>query len=90
MPATREDFTRALAGVFTEAERLDVSFIGLTAGALHRRVGGYPGDDHRMPACCRAMREAMSEGDAIIHQPPRGDGASLLIRYSIPRPRKST
>jgi hypothetical protein len=85
MAATREDFSAALQTVFSEAERLGLSFIGLTSKALHQRVGGYPGKDHRMPICCDVMRDVMREADVIVSQPPKGDGASLLIRFSLPR-----
>jgi 5-methylcytosine-specific restriction protein A len=59
----------------------------MSAGDLHRRVGDYPGNDHRMPVCCGVMRDAMDEdvGDAIVSSPPSGDGASLLVRYVLPR-----
>lgn len=85
MAATRNDFVAALETLLVEADRLGLSFIGVTAGALHRRVGGYPGNDHRMPVCCDVMRSAMHTGDSIVAQPPKGDGASLLIHYSLPR-----
>ena len=84
MAAVREDFSAALNAVFAEAERLGLTFIGITAGALHRRVGGYPGEDHRMPVCCDVMRGAMRNDDSIVAQPPKGYGASLLIHYSLP------
>lgn len=87
MAATSDDFRSALQDVFAEAELIGLSFIGITAGALHRRVGGYPSDDHRMPVCCRVMRAEMTATDSIVEQPPSGDGASLLIHYSIPRSR---
>jgi len=61
------------------------SYVGITAGALHRRVGGYPGTDHRMPVCCAAMRGVMGPSDRIVEQPPSGNGASLLIQYALPR-----
>lgn len=86
MAATRPDFAAALADLFAEAERLGLSYVGLTAGALHRRVGGYPGNDHRMPMCCDVMRGVMAATDSIVAQPPKGDGANLLIHYSLPRP----
>lgn len=80
MAPNREDFQAAPAEVLVEAAKLGLSFIGLKAGALHRRVGGYPGTTHRMPVCCDVMRGAMVEGDEIVDQPPRGDGATLPIK----------
>ena len=63
------------------------SSIEVNSGALHRRVGGYPGN-HRMPICCSVMRTVMKPGDEIIASPLKGDdadGASLTIRYVLPR-----
>jgi hypothetical protein len=89
MASTREDFIRSLEEVFAESERLGLSFVGLTAKALHQRAGGYPGKDHRMPVCCDVMRSVMTAHDSIVEQPPKGDGASLLIHYTLPRPRSA-
>jgi len=85
VPATAEDFRSALSSLLDEAERLGFSYIGITAGALHRRVGGYPGKEHRMPICCAAMRGVMGPSDRIVKQPPSGNGASLLIQFALPR-----
>ena len=85
MAATRDDFQSRLEVIFSEAERLGLSFIGITSKALHQQVGGYPGKDHRMPVCCEVMRSVMEANDEIVAQPPSGDGATVLIRYSLPR-----
>ena len=60
-------------------------FIDVNAGQLHRLVGNYPGPNHRMPICCTVMRGEMREHDVILHQPLKGNGASLTIRYNFPR-----
>lgn len=83
-PTTR-DFEALLETKFSEAEKEGLSEITLNAGELHREVGGYPGVDHRMPVCCNAMRNAMQIGDALIKEPPSGQGASLTIKYKLPR-----
>jgi hypothetical protein len=90
MPATTEDFRRQLLSLLDEAGRLGLCFVGVTAGALHRRVGGYPGSEHRMPVCCATMRSVMGPNDRIVKQPPSGNGASLLIQYSVPRVAESS
>ena len=87
MPATTADFVSELSSVLELANELGLEYVGITAGALHRRVGGYPGKDHRMPMCCGAMRSAMLPGDRIVEEPPSGNGASLLIQYALPRSR---
>jgi 5-methylcytosine-specific restriction protein A len=49
-------------------------------------IGGYPGaGKHRMPVCCEAMRSEKRAGDEIVFEPPKGKGASLTIRYRLPR-----
>jgi hypothetical protein len=48
-------------------------------------VGGYPGNNHRMPVCCAAMRAEMRAGDNIVRAPPSGDGANVVIEYRLPR-----
>jgi hypothetical protein len=84
---TAEDFRRELHAIFTEGERSGASSVTVLAGDLHRRVGGYPGGHHRMPACCQVMRSVMVAGDAVADEPPSGKGASLAIQYRLPRPR---
>ena len=32
------------------------------------------------------MRESMSDGDSVLCEPPSGTGATLTIRYLLPRP----
>jgi len=59
-------------------------YIDLIAREVHRAVGGYPpepGKHHRMPACCRAMRNKMGSGDEVVSEPLKGRSSSLTIRY---------
>jgi 5-methylcytosine-specific restriction protein A len=77
----RDDLERRLAA----AERAGRSTVEVTSGDLHREVGGYPGRGHRMPICCDVMRARQGPGDAILLEPPKGRGATLTIRYSLPR-----
>jgi 5-methylcytosine-specific restriction protein A len=57
----------------------------INAGELHREVGGYPGKGHRMKTCCLALIQEQRTGDQVIESPPKGSGASLSIRYRLPR-----
>jgi len=81
-----EDFRRALQGLLDDAQRHGKEFLIVIAGDLHRQVGGYPGPNHRMPACCGAMRSLMRAGDRQIDGPEKGNGASLAVRYCLPPP----
>ena len=73
---------------FAKAQRLAAAFVDVRSGDVHRAVGGYPAadGDHRMPLCCEVMKKLMKDGDRILPpSPPSGQGASLLIRYFLPR-----
>ncbi len=81
----RREFEGALARFLNGLAADGHDAASITAGGLHRLVGGYPGPDHTMPVCCSVMREAMHEGDRILNAPPKGDGESLEICYRLPR-----
>jgi 5-methylcytosine-specific restriction protein A len=83
--STQMDFIVELDELFSEAEKNGLTNLRINAGELHRRVGGYPGKNHRMPACCSAMRSEMNVSDRIIQSPPKGNGATLTIEYNLPR-----
>lgn len=40
-----------------------------------------------MPSCCAVMHDELRVGDQIIAQPSSGKGASLVVRYLLPRGR---
>lgn len=82
-----EEFKAELHRMMSEGTKRDWPTVDISAGELHRRVGGYPGKDHRMPVCCKVMRDALAldAGDGILEEPPSGEGASLAIRYVLPR-----
>ena len=54
-------------------------------GELHRLIGSYLGDDHRMPNCGQVMRGTMQCNDAVLEEPPSGQGTNFIIRYFLPR-----
>ena len=82
---TPEDFQSELDGTFASAQQQGKSFIKIKSGDLHRSLGGYPGHSHNLPACCRMMKRNMKPGDEILQQPPSGAGATLIIRFKLPR-----
>jgi len=81
---TMEDFQTELQAQIRRAERAGAKHVEINSGELHRKVGNYPGD-HRMPMCCKAMQAERRASDRIVSQPPKGEGASLTIRYILPR-----
>jgi len=84
MPKT-EEFRTALCEILAKADELGFVAVNVNSGNLHRRVGGYPGQDHRMPICCDVMYGEMKAEDSIISQPESGKGASVVVRYKLPR-----
>lgn len=84
---TAEDFKHELFRMMAEGQKAGSEFVEINAGELHRRLGGYPGRDHRMPNCCQVMKAqlALDYGDVIVDEPPSGQGPTLTIRYRLPR-----
>jgi len=93
MMPTAEDFRQALQGYLAEAAADGRTSVEVNAGHLHRVLGGYSGPQHhRLPICCSVMRAEMdaASGDEITQEPSAGMGASLTIRYVLPRPGSRT
>jgi len=90
LPPTMNNFRKELADLFSRALEDGKTSINVNSGELHRVLGGYPGPNHRMPVCCDAMYQEMRAGDQILNAPAKGKGASLTIRYLLPRPRGDT
>ena len=83
--ATAEILRTELSLQLSRAERRGVPYLDINSGQLHRKVGGYPGPKHTMPSCCNVMYEEQRAGDKVLSSPPKGRGASLTIRYKLPR-----
>lgn len=84
VPST-SDFESALQSLLATAQKEGKPYLDVVSGDLHRTVGGYPGAQHRMPSCCEVMRNAMKPGDEVLDSPRKGKGATLMIRYYLPR-----
>ena len=80
---TSDNFRRELIALKKKARSEGLNCLEISAGELHRIVGGYPGHDHRMPVCCMVMRQEMRGGDEVLDEPPKGNGASLTIAYRL-------
>lgn len=78
-----DDFRAELDAQLRRAKARGADWMEINSGELHRKVGGYPGPNHRMPLCCEVMRARMQNGDSVLLEPPSGAGASLTIRYLL-------
>ena len=85
MLPTAQDFQDELNNIFLSAQQQGRNYVNVKSGDLHRKLGGYPSQNHRMPVCCDVMKRNMNQEDTILQQPPSGKGATLLIRFKIPR-----
>lgn len=83
MDANAEVFREELTKILLDAKDQNKEYIDVISGDLHRKVGGYPSKDHKMPTCCAVMKSMMNLKDEIIYQPPKGRGATLHIRYYL-------
>jgi 5-methylcytosine-specific restriction protein A len=88
MLARYQDFQQELDNIFSQEIAAGKSQTEVWSTDLHRKVGGYPGPDHRMPICNKVMRDNMVEGDQLLVEPPKKQG-KILIRYLLPRPLKT-
>jgi 5-methylcytosine-specific restriction protein A len=86
--ARYQDFQKELDDIFSQETAAGKSQTEVWSTDLHRRVGGYPGPDHRMPICNKVMRDNMDKGDQLLIEPPKKQG-KILIRYLLPRPLKN-
>jgi len=88
MVPSADDFRNALNFVFKYKITIEKSdYVEIRSADLHRLVGGYPAEDgnHRMKTCCEVMYSLKNEDDIIVVAPPKGNGASLTIKYKLPR-----
>ena len=85
MPPTANDFRTRLREWLRIATEKGLSHVDVTSGELHQSVGGYPGSNHRMPLCCEVMRDEKEKDDQVMQAPSSGQGATLVIRYMLPR-----
>ena len=85
MAKTEADFMVPLRQIMQEPQEVSLPFVDITAGEVHREAGDYAGHNHRMPICCGLLKNEMRSGAVILDSPPSGQGASLKIRYKLPR-----
>lgn len=86
MTEVQRPFHEALAAELQAAQRQGKPSVVVVARDLHHKVSGYPQGPNRMPVCCSVMkREMRTRVDQVVEEPPKGKGATLTIRYRLPR-----
>ena len=84
------DFEREVRERWRLAQVEGASYVDINAGEVHRKLGGYPGPGNAMANCCQVMERLREASDQVRESPRKGKGASLTIRYFLPRSGKST
>lgn len=83
---TAGEFRAALHWRFYRAECGGANRVEVTAGDLYRETGAHPDDTDGMRSCCLVMRsEMLTDVDSVVSETGDGRGASLTIRYKVPR-----
>ena len=80
-------FECELLGLLAEAERRGEVDLMLSAGDLHKRVGGYPaqnGSNHAMPTSSDVLRKAvLATNGREIAKPKKGRGSTYTVSLSV-------
>jgi hypothetical protein len=66
MEDTGHLFISEVQRIINHARSQGKSYVDIVSRDVHINVGGYPGDNHKMPSCCSAMRSLMNEDDEIL------------------------
>lgn len=78
---TAADFYHALYRRFDAAAAAGEPDLVVSAGDLHKSLKAA----NRLSLCCNCMYDTQNIGDSIVDVPSGGVGATLSIRYSLPR-----
>ncbi|MDU9375465.1 hypothetical protein McpSp1_00390 [Methanocorpusculaceae archaeon Sp1] len=78
---TAADFYHAMYRRFDAAAEEGEPALEITAGDLHKSLKAA----NRLSLCCNCLYDMQNIGDVILQAPSGGVGASLLIRYALPR-----
>ena len=85
MDWTKIDFQNVIRREFAVAAADGLTQLDIRSDLLHIKVVVYPRPGHSMPTCCNVMYAEMQPGDEVRAAPPKGKGATLVIRYRLPR-----
>ena len=83
MGPVAQDFENQITAIKALTKQRGQLYVDIKSGNLHRQLGGYPSNNHRMPVGCEVMKRMMCPGDLILKTPPSGQGATLVIRYFV-------
>ena len=83
MTPTAWDFRNKLLAILNEAKHSGKPYLDLESSSLYSDMGGDPNSKPRMTICHDIMTRMMRPGDRVLSESRNGDGATLLVRYSL-------
>ncbi|MEQ6389226.1 hypothetical protein RZN22_07830 [Bacillaceae bacterium S4-13-58] len=78
-----DDFRSQIEKIKVDKKSEGAEFVDIVSGELHKMLGGYPSNNHRMATCCEVMYSMKKPSDEVLYAPPKGKGATLKIRYYL-------
>ncbi len=76
---TTDDIRQYILKLKATAKEQGEKFIILRSGVLHKELNLKS----RLPMVCNAMRQAMNEGDIVLHTTPKGNSSTIEIQYTV-------
>ena len=76
---TTDDIRKHILELKAATKNANKEFIILKSGDIHKALKLK----NAMPQVCNAMRQAMSEGDIVLHTTPSGNSSTIEIQYSV-------
>ena len=76
---TTRDIRQYIMELKATAKALGKNYIVLKSGDIHKELKLKSA----LPQVCNAMKQAMSEGDIVLHTTPSGTSSTIEIQYNI-------
>jgi hypothetical protein len=86
MAPNTSDFWQGLTYLMAEARGFKKTDLEITAGELHRQVGGYPEPHgkHAMASASDVLHAAVARYNGrVLYEPPKGRGARLRVTLPL-------
>ena len=83
MTATAWDVRNKLLAILNGARHSGKPYVDLESGSLYAETGGDANSKRRMSICHDVMTRMMRPGDVVLNESRNGEGATILIRYSL-------
>ena len=86
MTPTAWDVRNKLLAILNVVRHSGKPYLDLESGSLYAETGGDANSKRRMSICHDVMTRMMRPGDVVLNESRNGEGATILIRYSLQNP----